>query len=63
MPLDFEGKAIEISFDPKFLVDMLRILEPDTALTLDLIDSQSAAVFRQEPNYLYVVVPLVATTA
>lgn len=63
MPIDFDGKAIEISFDPKFLVDMLRILEPDVALTLDLIDTQSAAVFRQDPNYLYVVVPLVATTA
>lgn len=63
LPLDFDGKALEISFDPKFLIDMLRILEPDTALTLDLIDGQSAALFRQDPNYLYVVVPLVATTA
>jgi DNA polymerase-3 subunit beta len=61
--LEFEGKPVDISFDPKFLVDMLRILDPDTALTLDLLDSQSAAVFRQEPNYFYVVVPLVATTA
>ena len=42
---------------------MLKIMEPDSVLTLDLIDSQSAAVFRQEPNYLYVIVPLVATTA
>ena len=62
LPIDFDAKAIEVSFDPKFVVDMLRILEPDTRLDLDLIDSQSAAVFRFEPDYLYVVVPLVATT-
>lgn len=60
MPLDYDGKPIDISFDPKFLGDMLRVLEPDAALTVDLIDSQTAAVFRCEPDYLYVLVPLVA---
>ena len=31
MPVDYDAsKSIEISFDPKFLVDMLRVLEPDT---------------------------------
>src|SRR4029077_16240706 len=60
LPIDFDGKAMEISFDPKFLVDMLRVLEPDTPLTLELTDSATPAVFRHEPSYLYVVVPLVA---
>jgi DNA polymerase III subunit beta len=63
MPLDFEGKALEISFDPKFVIDMLRVLEPDTPLTLELTDNATPAVFRHEPNYLYVVVPLVGTAA
>lgn len=63
MPLDYEGKAIEISFDPKFVVDMLRVLEPDTPLTLELTDNATPAVFRHEPNYLYVVVPLVGSAA
>lgn len=63
MPLDFEGKAIEISFDPKFLIDMLRVLEPDTSLTLELSDSNTPAIFRGDKEYVYVVVPLVAPTA
>ncbi len=64
MPIDFEAaKPIEISFDPKFLVDMLRVLEPDTGLILDVTDSTTPAVFREEPNYLYVVVPLVSTAS
>ena len=61
LPIDYDGKNLEISFDPKFLVDMLRVMEPDTVLNLDLNDASSPAVFRLDPNYLYVVVPLVAT--
>lgn len=61
LPIEYDGKGLEISFDPKFVVDMLRVLEPDTPLTLDLNDSSSPAVFRHEPSYLYVVVPLVET--
>ncbi len=63
MPLDYDGKAMEISFDPKFLLDMLRIVEPDTVLTLEMGDKASPAVFHSEPRYTYVVVPLVATQA
>jgi DNA polymerase-3 subunit beta len=60
LPIDFEGKGVEISFDPKFLTDMLRVLEPDTTMTLELSDSRTPALFRIEPDYQYVVVPLVA---
>lgn len=59
MALDYDGKALKIGFDPKFLLDMLRVLEPDTLLTLEMTDGSSPAVFKSEPNYTYVVVPLV----
>lgn len=58
MPLEYDGKSIEVSFDPKFLTDMLRVLEPDTALTLELVDGTSPALFRCGDNYSYVVMPL-----
>ncbi len=61
LPVEYDGKGLEISFDPKFVTDMLRVLEPDTPLVLDMNDSSSPAVFRHEPNYLYVIVPLVET--
>lgn len=60
LPLDFDGKSVEINFDPKFVLDMLRVLEPDTAISVEMNDSASPAVFRREPDYLYVVVPLVS---
>ncbi len=59
LPIDLDGKGLEISFDPKFVVDMLRVLEPDTPLTLDMNEPNTPAVFRHEPSYTYVVVPLV----
>jgi DNA polymerase III subunit beta len=63
MPIDFDGKAVEISFDPKFLVDVLKVFEPDTPLILELTDNATPAVFKHDPDYLYVVVPLMAAAA
>src|SRR5262249_43423875 len=61
LPVDYDGKGLEISFDPKFVVEMVRVLEPDAPITLDMSEGDKPAVFRHEPSYLYVVVPLVET--
>ena len=58
MPVDYDGKSIDISFDPRYRTEMLRVLEPDAALTLELVDSASPALFRQGDSYSYVVMPL-----
>ncbi len=58
MPLEYEGKGIEISFNPGFLVDMLRVLPADANLTLELIDGNNVAVFRTGEEYAYLVMPL-----
>jgi DNA polymerase-3 subunit beta len=59
LPLEYDGKPLEISFDPKFLTEMLRVLDADAPLALELVDGTSPALFRCDTNYLYVVVPLV----
>jgi DNA polymerase III subunit beta len=60
LPLEFEGKGMEISFDPKYVTEMLRVLDPDARLTLELEDGNKPALFRNEAgDYAYVVVPLV----
>lgn len=63
LPLDYDGKGVEIGFDPKYVLDMLRVLEPDVPLTVELNDSASPSIFRCDPDYLYVVVPLSSTAA
>lgn len=58
MPLQYDGKAMQISFDPRFLTDMLRTLAADTEVTLDLLDENSPALFRVGDSYSYIVMPL-----
>jgi DNA polymerase-3 subunit beta len=59
MPIDYKGKAIEIAFNPEFVTDMLRALEPMDELTLQMTDANSPALFRLNDSYSYVVMPLV----
>jgi DNA polymerase-3 subunit beta len=58
LPVSYDGECILVTFDPKFVADFLRVLEPSAAVTLHLTDSNSAAVFRADENYTYVVMPL-----
>ena len=58
LPISFDGEPVTITFDPRFVSDFLRILDADSNIQLDLIDSESAAVFRKDDAYTYVVMPL-----
>jgi DNA polymerase-3 subunit beta len=59
MPLEYKSQPIEIGFDPKYLLEMLRVLTPETPLTMELSDASSPVVLRTDATYTYVVVPLV----
>jgi DNA polymerase III subunit beta len=58
LPISFEGNELAILFDPRFIADFLRVLEPEKNIRLELIDAESAAVFRTDDSYTYVVMPL-----
>ena len=58
MPITYDGKAVDINFNPAYLVDMLKILPEDAELTLDLVDGTTPALFRSGPSYSYLVMPL-----
>ncbi len=58
MPISFDSKDLTITFDPRYIVDMLRVLNEESSVTLDLIDHQSAAVFKTDDGYTYIVMPL-----
>lgn len=52
------GEDVVISMDPRYVVECLRNLEPDAPLTVDLVDGQTAALFKSGESYSYVVMPL-----
>jgi DNA polymerase III subunit beta len=58
VPIAYDGKSVEITFDPRYLVDALKTLDDTTAITAELIDSKNAAVFKTDDRYTYVVMPL-----
>src|SRR5437588_955621 len=58
MPLEYDGKSIDISFNPAFLVDMLRVLPADESLILELVDGVSPALFKAGSDYSYLIMPL-----
>ena len=58
LPIGYEGKPVEITFDPRYLVDALKTLDDTAAVTAELIDAKNAAVFKTDDHYTYVVMPL-----
>jgi len=57
MAADYDGEAIEISFNPDFLEDVLKVLDDDV-VTFELKDADSAGVLKAKNNYLYVIMPV-----
>lgn len=58
MPIGYDGDKIEITLDPRFLIDFLKTLDAEQSFTLDLVDSDSAAVALTDDGYTYVLMPL-----
>lgn len=58
MPLDYNGSALTINFDPDFIIDMLKVLDPSEVVQLDLVDAAKPALFKVGDDYTYLVMPL-----
>ena len=60
MEVAYEGKNLQIAFNPEFLKAPLQNLEEETVY-LDLIDEMSPGVVRIEGSFLYVIMPMRVT--
>jgi DNA polymerase-3 subunit beta len=58
LPIAYDGKALAITLDPRFVSDFLKVLEPEKTFTIDLQDSDAAAVCTTDDGYGYVIMPL-----
>lgn len=58
MPIPYSGDELTITFDPKYVAEFLRVIDPETAFTLHLTDGESQAVARVGEGYTYVIMPL-----
>jgi DNA polymerase-3 subunit beta len=58
LPVEYDAKAIDVNFNPAFLIDVLKVLPAEADLSLDLVDGASPALFKSGANYSYLVMPL-----
>ncbi len=57
-PIPYDGDPIPVTLDHRFVEDFLRVLNADQVFTVEIKDSESAAVFSTDDGYAYVVMPL-----
>ena len=58
MPVPYTGKPVTISLDHRFVSEVLRVLDAEMNITIDIVDNDNAAVFDTEDGYIYVVMPM-----
>jgi DNA polymerase-3 subunit beta len=58
MPVDYDGKPLEVKFDPKYVIEMLKVLPEDAVVSLEMGDAATAALFKIGEDYSYIVMPL-----
>lgn len=58
LPIAYDGASIAITLDPRYVIDFLKVLDAEKTFTLELKDSESAAVCLTDDGYGYVIMPL-----
>lgn len=58
LPIAYQGPSISITLDPRYLIDFLKVLDPEKNFTMELKDAESAGVCTTDDGYGYVIMPL-----
>ena len=58
LPISYVGDPLTITLDPRYVGDFLKVLDPDKSFTLDMEDSEGAAVCTTDDGFGYVIMPL-----
>jgi DNA polymerase-3 subunit beta len=62
LAVEMEGKGLDMTFDPRYVADMLRVLDASGEVSVELSDANSAALFKYSDDYSYIVMPLTRET-
>ncbi|HID78104.1 MAG TPA: DNA polymerase III subunit beta [Planctomycetaceae bacterium] len=63
MPVAYEGEQIQVKLDPRYMIDFLRVLDPEATFTLHLRGPTTALLCTTEDGYAYMIMPLSKKTA
>ncbi len=58
LPIGYDDRELNTSLDPNFVIDFLKVLDPDKTFTLSIQNEDSAALCTTDDGYSYVIMPL-----
>ena len=58
LPISYDGDDLEITLDYRFVIDFLRVLDPESTFTCELENAERAALCTTPDGYGYVIMPL-----
>jgi DNA polymerase III subunit beta len=58
VPIAYDGDPITITFDPRYISDFLRVIDPTDMITFGVTDADSSSLMTFGDDYKYVVMPL-----
>lgn len=58
MPVPFDNGELTITLDHRYVIDFLKVLQPDKTFTFDVENGDQAAFCQTDDNYGYVIMPL-----
>jgi DNA polymerase III subunit beta len=58
LPIAYDGEEIAVMLDPRYLGDFLRVMDPETTVTISIRDSECAVVCTTDDGYANVIMPL-----
>lgn len=62
LPVSYQGEPLDVDLDNRFVAEFLRALDPQKEVRLNVKDSNSAAEFRTDDGYRYIVMPMARDT-
>jgi len=58
LPIAYDGPKRDVMLDPRFVNDFLRVLDPETNISIEIRDGETAVVCSTQDGYSYVIMPL-----
>lgn len=58
LPIPYDGEPITLTLDHRYVADFLKVLDPDKSFSVEIENSESAALFTTDDGYAYVIMPL-----
>lgn len=58
LPIDYEGEAIKMKLDYRFISDFLKVLDADSKFKMDVASATQPALMETDDGYAYVVMPM-----